>query len=395
MIFSDYSVRGYDIAEAVLESSAATAGAETDGKPVGYSAPLVAQEANGDILPKIAPREWTATPYRGASRLFDFHSLTIAPTTDETNVGLAVESRNLLNTFGLSAGATFNLNERTSAAEVAASYAGLPVIVDVSSRLGSRASTYTDSAGESQGFSWHEQSLTTALRLPLTRLRGLTRQSLVASAGFGVTHISDQPVAFRFENNNGRFTPVTYLLSASHIRPAAYRDLYPTGAVVSALYRHTPFGSDYRSHQGSVRGALYLPGLAENHAFVINAAREVQDPTNYRFSTQYVFPRGYASRFHERFTRAGADYHLPLLYPDFALGPWLYVRRIQGAIFGDVGRGSTRANTLVRDYRSTGVDLTADVSPFGLRQTVRSGVRVARTFTAPERTSVEWIVTIF
>ncbi|MEO7966819.1 MAG: hypothetical protein ABIT38_23205, partial [Gemmatimonadaceae bacterium] len=343
----------------------------------------------------IVPREWSAIPYRGVSRLLDFHSLTIAPTSDDANVGLALESRNILNTFGLSVGATFNLNERASAAEVAASYAGLPVIVDVSARLGSRASTYTDSTGESQGFSWHEQSITAALRLPLTRLTGLTRQSVVASAGLGVTHISDQPVGFRFENNNGWFTPVTYLLSASHIRPAAYRDLYPTGAVVTALYRHTPFGSDYRSHQGSVRGALYLPGLAENHALVVNAAREVQDPTNYRFSTQYVFPRGYASRFHERFTRASADYHLPLLYPDFALGPWLYVRRVQGAVFGDVGRGSTRSNTLVRDYRSAGVDLTADVSPLGLRQTIRSGVRVARTFTAPERTSVEWIVTIF
>lgn len=392
IVFSDYSVRGYDLAESSLGAALdATSGA----KPAieRFVDPVVAQESRIDTTSQ--PHAWKSTAYRGVSTLFDFHSLTLAPTSDAANAGLALESRNLLNTFGLSVGATFNVNEHTGAAEVGASYAGLPVILDVAGRLGSRASTYTDTAGAVHGFSWHEQSLNMSLRLPLTRLRGLTRQSLVATAGLGLTHISDQPVAFRNENNNGDFTPATYALSAFHLRPAAYRDLYPTGGVVSALYRHTPFGSDYRSHQTSVRGAVYLPGLAENHAFVIDAARELQDPTNYRFSAQYLFPRGYASRIHERFTRLGTSYYLPLAYPDLALGPWAYVRRIQGGIFGDAGRGSTRSGAAVIDYRSAGAELTADVSPFGLRDTIRTGVRYAHTFTNARRNTLQWIVSLF
>lgn len=407
LLFSDYSVRGYDIAEMALDGgrldSLLRIANGTSGlpAPTGYAEPLVAQEGGGDAAAQAGrgggagDRVWTSAPYRGVARLLDFHSLALSPTTDAANTGLTLESRNLLNTFGVSVGGAFNLNERTAAAEVGASYAALPVIVDVAGRLGRRASTYSDSAGGETGFSWQEQSLNVALRLPLSRLVGLTRQSVVASVGMGVTRISDQPVAFRFENNNGRFTPLTYLLSASHFGPAAYRDLYPTGAAATALYRHTPLGSDYRSHQASVRGSLYLPGVADNDAVVLDAALEAQTPGNYRFSSQYLFPRGYASRFHERFVRAGVSYHHPLLYPDLALGPWLYVRRVQGAAFADAGRGSARSGAAARDYRSVGGELTADVSPFGLRQTIRTGVRVSRTLTGEKRASAEWIVSIF
>ncbi len=392
IVFSDYSVRGYDIAEAALGIGAESAVLD---KPSieRFFEPVVAQESRIDSVPST--RQWSSIPYRGASTLFDFHSLTIAPTSDAANAGLALESRNVLNTFGLSVGATFNVNERTGAAEIGASYAGLPVIFDVAGRLGSRASSYADTAGIERGFSWREQSLTTSLRLPLTRLRGLTRQSLVATASVGLTHISDQPVAFRNENNNGNFTPATYSLSAFHLRPAAYRDLYPTGVVATALYRHTPFGSDYRSHQASIRGAMYFPGFFANHALVVDAARELQDPTNYRFSSQYLFPRGYSSRFHERFTRVGVSYYLPLSYPDLALGPWVYVRRLQGGVFGDAGRGSTRTGNAVADYRSAGAELTADISPFGLRETVRTGVRYSRTLINTNRNTIEWIISLF
>ncbi|MEO7962970.1 MAG: hypothetical protein ABIT38_03575, partial [Gemmatimonadaceae bacterium] len=93
MLFSDYSVRGYDVVEASADSSAQPI-AQLDGNRIPYESPIVEQEAQGDILPTIVPREWSAIPYRGVSRLLDFHSLTIAPTSDDANVGLALESRN-------------------------------------------------------------------------------------------------------------------------------------------------------------------------------------------------------------------------------------------------------------------------------------------------------------
>ncbi|MFP5356512.1 MAG: hypothetical protein ACLGIK_15435, partial [Gemmatimonadota bacterium] len=389
LVFSDYSVRGYDVAEMSLDAShftPVTFGA-TAASPL--AATLVQQEQGGSILDSLADTTWASRPFTGWSRLFDFHSLSLAGTSDGVNTGLAFESRNLLNTLGMVIGPTFNVNEETFALEGGMSYGGFPVIADISARVGTRASTYGDSVGVERGYTWREQSLAARLRLPLTRLDGQVRQSLVAAATLGRTHISDQPVAFRNENGNGDFSTVSYTLLASQVRAAAHRALYPVGAVATGVYTHTPFGSDYRSHQLSLVGAAYLPGFRPNHALVLDAAREEQRPGNYRFSSWLRFPRGYDSRFHEALTRAGATYHLPLFYPDAALGNWLYFRRVQGNVFGDVGVGAARDGSARRAYRSLGSEVTVDVAPFGLRTTVRVGARVSRQLTGAGRTVVE------
>lgn len=379
--FSEYGARGYDIAEMPFDPSRLRPVPRDAPPRAGFADPLVAQEGGGSILGAVPATAWPSRPFTGWSRLFDFHSLALSPTTDGVNAGLVLYSRNVLNTVGVVAGPTFNVNERTTSFDAGVSYAGLPVIVDVAARTGARASTYTDTAGATQPYTWRERAFTTSLRLPLTRLDGQVRQSLVMSATLGRTHISEQPVAFRFENNNGDFTTATYAATATQVRSAAYRDLFPVGGVLTAAYRHTPFGSDYTAHQASVVGAAYLRGAWRHHALVLDAGHEEQRPGSYRFSSLLRFPRGYDARFHESFTRAGATYHLPLLYPDLALGNWLFVRRVQGNVFADVGRGATRTGGARADYRSSGVELTADVSPLGLRTTLRAGVRVSRTFT--------------
>jgi len=380
--FSDYGIHGYDIAEMPLDPARFRPLEGERTASVGFADPLVAQEQGGSILDSLGTTAWPARPFTGWSRLFDFHSLSLSPTTDGINTGLVLYSRNVLNTVGVVAGPTYNFNEGTVAFDAGASYAGLPVIVDAAARVGSRASTYTDSVGATQGYTWREQSVAASLRLPLTRLDGQTRQSLVSSVTLGRTHISAQPVAFRFENNNGDFTTLTYAMTATQVRAAAYRDLFPVGGVVTGVYRHTPLGSDYTSRQATVVGAAYLKGLRPHHALVLDAGRQAQHPDSYRFGSLLRFPRGYDSRFHETLIRAGATYHLPLLYPDLAIGNWLYVRRVQGNVFGDVGRGEARNGTQRRDYRSAGGELTVDLAPLGLRTTVRAGVRMSRLLTS-------------
>lgn len=394
LAFSDYSIHGHDVAEMPLDPSRFV--------PVEWGAPhaspfvetLVRQEQGATILDYTPPVTWPTRPFTGWARAFDFHSRSLISMSDGTNTALLVESRNLLNTFGVTLGPSFNLNERTLSFEGGASYGALPVLVDMAGRVGSRASTYLDSADVVQPYTWRERSVAASLRLPLTRLNGQVRQSMVATATLGRTSISDQPIVFRNSNNNGDFTSATYTLSASQVRSAAYRDLFPVGAAAFLAYRHTPSPSEYTSHQATASGSLYLPGAWRHHALVLDVAREVQLPTNYRFSSLVRFPRGYASRFHESLTRAGATYHLPLLYPDLALGNWLYFRRVQGNVFGDVGRGSDRSGGHVVNYRSVGSELTVEVSPFGMRTNAWVGVRVSQRLTGDRRSLTEAVLVL-
>lgn len=394
LTFSDYSVHGYDVAAMALDPSRYVP-VSLGAVPIpAFASTLVAQERTGSILDSLPVRTWESRPFAGWSRLFDFHSLSLASTSDGVNTGVAFESRNLLNTLGLTIGPTFNVNEGTLALEGGISYAGLPVIADVSGRLGTRASTFSDTLGAQHTYSWRERSAVTRLRLPLTRLNGQIRQSLVTSVALERTSISEQPVAFRYENGNGDFNVARYAMTASTVRSAPYRALYPMGAVFQATYAHTPFGGDYRSHQFSVTSAAYLPGLRPEHALVLEAGREEERPGNYRFASWLRFPRGYDTRYHESLVRGGVTYHFPLFYPDAALGNWLYLRRVQGSVFGDIGRGEARDGTRRADYRSIGSEVTVDVASFGLRASVRLGVRVSRTLTNGGRTVAEPVVMV-
>lgn len=396
LLFADYGPHGTDVAEMTVDAAHIMPAQEGVAGPVLFADSVVVQEQRLSPLGTADPPldRLPVKPFAGWSRLFDFHSLTIAPTSDGLNTGLALESRNLLNTFGLNAGFTLNPNERTFAFESGASYASFPVIFDGSMRLGSRASDYVDSAGVRRGFSWNERSAHVVARLPLTRLDGMQRQSVVASVGTGLTHISDQPVAFRNENNNGTFLPVSYTLTASHVRAAAYRDLLQTGATVQGIYRHTPGSGDYDSHIAAARVVAITPGIFPNHGFVVDAAHEEQRPTNYRFSSEVLFPRGFSRRYHDRLTRVGVSYALPLLYPDLAIGPLLYVRRLQGSTFMDAARGSDRQDRRVFQYRSVGGELTADVAPLGMRSTMRLGVRVSQRLTQDKKALAQFIIAL-
>ncbi|MEO7455830.1 MAG: hypothetical protein ABIY52_06165, partial [Gemmatimonadaceae bacterium] len=67
-------------------------------------------------------------------------------------------------------------------------------------------------------------------------------------------------------------------------------------------------------------------------------------------------------RYHDRMVRGSAEYRLPLAYPDLALGSVLYVKRLQGEVFHDRAVGSGTGATTT--YSSSGVELTADLTPF-------------------------------
>jgi hypothetical protein len=141
------------------------------------------------------------------------------------------------------------------------------------------------------------------------------------------------------------------------------------------IYRHTPLAGDYQGHQLSLQSALYLPGFVQFHGIVLEAEREEQRRVNYLFSSQYAMPRGYDGLTVEKFSRFGATYAFPLFYPDYALGPLAYFRRVQGNVFYDYGVIASRNNSVRIPLRSFGAEVTTDLAPIQLRSTLRAGLR--------------------
>jgi hypothetical protein len=152
--------------------------------------------------------------------------------------------------------------------------------------------------------------------------------------------------------------------------------MLPRGAAGAVVYRHTPLSGDYEGHQLYVQGTLYLPGLARSHGLVLEAEREEQRRVNYLFSSFTAVPRGYDGLTAERLGRVGATYAFPLFYPDLAVGPLAYFRRVQGSVFYDYGYAARRDNSVRLLLRSVGAELTTDMSPIQLRSSMRIGLRV-------------------
>ncbi len=84
------------------------------------------------------------------------------------------------------------------------------------------------------------------------------------------------------------------------------------------------------------RLGLFFPGLLKHHSLNIKGAYEGQRPDNYHFESKLPFSRGYHYKFHEDICKGSINYKIPLLYPDFSLGPVFYLKRIKANLFYDL-----------------------------------------------------------
>jgi hypothetical protein len=392
LLFRDYGAHGDEIAEMQLDAASWLASSNDVRADVVLAEPLAAQE--NTIVSVDSAIAWPIAPYGGLGRIFDVHSLALFPGNDIDPWIAQVYSRNVLNTIGATAAYRFNPVRHTHGFDVGASYAALFPIFDVGLRIGTDAATYEDSTGAAVPYTWRERSATVAARVPLTTLRGLAVQQVIAGASLSHTQINDQPVQFVLDNNNGVLRTAAYTLFAAHSEPAAYRDLVGTGVYALGRYRHTPLGGDYKGHTyllqagGSVRGPLAHHGLSAI------AALEEQRPTNYAYSSVLPFARGYDAQARFHIWRAGASYALPLWYPDLNVGPLLFVRRLQAEGFGDYSVGYSAGGRNKTFYRSAGVELTTDFVPFSINQTWRAGVRYTYRVDAAEPWRMQVILRI-
>ena len=66
-------------------------------------------------------------------------------------------------------------------------------------------------------------------------------------------------------------------------------------------------------------------------------------------------------------------YKLPLVYPDWSLGPVLYLQRIKASLFYDYAYGEQSGS--INHYNSTGIDITGDMYILRFLAPVELGLR--------------------
>jgi hypothetical protein len=143
----------------------------------------------------------------------------------------------------------------------------------------------------------------------------------------------------------------------------AKKQIYPRLAQTLIVnYKGEVTGIEARQFLAS--GSFYLPGFFITHNVVLQAAFQGRDSLrNIIYSNSFPFSRGYEVTSFYRMWKVGANYHFPLVYPDWGFGNIVYFLRVRANLFFDFTRvkdfDDTR-NLIDRDFRSFGTEIYFD-----------------------------------
>ncbi|MFT4202294.1 MAG: hypothetical protein QM610_00130 [Chitinophagaceae bacterium] len=325
-------------------------------------------KAANPILDKLsADTTLTEKKYRKFTHPFNFHS--VQPDWDDPVYSVSFYGENILNTVQSQLYYNYNRNEKYSSVGLSTVYGGWYVmpVFNVSE-------TFNRQAQASNGVTmkWNELNGNVGLRLPLNFTGGKLYRYLTLQSTVNTNYIQWQGVASRYFYNRN-FNYWSNQLSFSVYSQQASQQLYPHfGLSVSTLYRT---GFTEKAYQWLTVGNLYLPGLLPTHSIVLNGAYMMRDTLgNYSFSNGFPISRGYSSINYPRMWKLGANYHFPIVYPDWGLGNLVYFLRIRGNAFYDYSSLKSLRYQTTYHLRSVGGEIYFDTKWWN-QETVTFGVR--------------------
>jgi hypothetical protein len=347
MLFSDYAVDGHNVAEMPLDPASWKPVETVESAGIGY------HETNAhDYSASYGNAQFESQPFHPLQRLFNVHSWGI--TSPPPQVGFGVVSTDKMGLLTSTVGLKYDMNEGTIGYQAAATYRAFYPVLDFGFVRQNREVRYADYTSK-----WTERTAAAGFYIPLNLSRGTYTTSLRFGSGIE---------SRRF--GSGSLTPLNYWLWLGRFRYSAARDAGPAwGQIVSIGYRHSPWAGNYHGQLVTAMATLYVPSPVRHHSIRLEAGNERRHDSNYYFSSQMMFPRGYDSVASNTLWKASANYTMPLLYPDLALGQIVYLKRITGNLFFDYGRAGQRL------YRSAGAEMLFDVHAFSMGQALRAGVR--------------------
>ncbi len=386
LMYADYSSDGYRIVQLPLEPADWILLDDIEDRSIGLYEAIVAQEEVVPAWSEIPASDAPAKKYSKIGNLFNFHSwapLAINASTYDINPGISIMSQNLLSSSFLTAGYSYNINEQAGKVYGAYSYHGWYPVFDLHADYGLRRELIY--LPEETEISWNETNLRAGLRVPLNLRRGKYFAGIQPSVyvNQGLRRLKPgSPVEFK----KADIFSAGYSLTAYRQIKSSFRDIYPRwGQSLGLYYRDTPFDHDNFSYIVAGIASLYFPGIIRHHGLNIYAGYQYRITGYYKFSDIVSYPRGISGRQDQELVSFRGTYAFPIAYPDWSIGPVIYMKRIRANLFYDyaVGLNTTGKNY----YNSTGVDVLTEVHVLRFIAPLDIGVRCVYL---PDEGSLRW-----
>ena len=394
ILYSDFSAGGYNIKQIPFDRSKWKR-VQFSKEPANYFKATLNE--NTSILQDLEERQFDVKKFNRFSGLFNPHS--ILPLLDPPIVGARILSDNKFSTLSAELGGFYNLNEEEWTVLGEVTYAELFPEINLDYRLANRSSTFFifDQIGDTTlttaavSEEWTESDLGGGISIPLNLSQGNFFTNLELSANYHLIGTRsdnriDGPAAARdtLDIPSPVFKPYQELVKPalrdedlqaldlqfrfSTQKRRALQNLNPRlAAFLSARYRRLINSAPFQGENLLLRADLFFPGIRPNHSFYLTGAYQRSEfLDNYKFSNLFFYPRGYDSVVSDEVARIGINYSLPLWYPDVALGPLAFIKRVKANFFFDyatlqTGFPFTEFNFLNGEMRSVGVELRFDV----------------------------------
>lgn len=355
--------------------------------------------------------------------LFNIHSW--APIYYDINnfeiyAGATLMSQNLLNNTILTAGYNGNPAKKTERYKINLTYKGLYPIFDVDF-------SYGNEPIELKGIYILDNKLIKAnidskinhyklkagIKLPLTFQKNNYRQLMQLSSKYvlenrkeenflveeveNINNIIVPTNQFRtFSTGHLNFNVLEYAFYLSNSRIGTYRDVdLRFRQILSATYRHNPFGNHQSGSIYGISTRLSFPGFGKHDVITLGA--DYQHKNNgkhyatsnegrayyYRANQLVNYPRGFDTLEADNLYILRLNYHHLVWNPEFAIGPIIYIKRVTNQLFTDqmfydytqhFWNGNKQKNT--HRAASYGTELMSDVHLIQSTLKFKFGARV-------------------
>jgi hypothetical protein len=342
------------------------------------------------VYGNITTRDFDVSKYRKGTRLINFHSW--RPYYEDPEFTFSLYGQNVLNTLETELYYLYNQNDKTNAVGFNTVYGGWFPYLSAGTQYTFNRQQAVDSANRQ----WDQLDTRVGISLPLSFTSGRTFKNF--SAGTDYVFRSDRikgPAKLDFDNTN--FSYLSHRIAFSEQVQSAVQHIYPRfGYAVSAQYRHAI--NKHESWQFLGGASLYLPGVLSTHNLVLTGAFQLRDTVDILFGDRFAYSRGFNEAYLSKMWRASANYHFPLIYPDWGFANILYFPRIRANAFFDFTRVYSNNKAFNLDQRSAGGEIYIDTKWWNQYE-LTFGFRVSRLldddlFTGAKGTVFEFILPV-
>jgi hypothetical protein len=156
------------------------------------------------------------------------------------------------------------------------------------------------------------------------------------------------------------FSYLSHFISWNQQVQRALQHIFPRfGYSLSFNHRHAI--TRYEGYQFLNSSSIYLPGLVPTHNLVLTGSFQQRDTLQQViFSDRFSYSRGYVGRYFSRMWRLSANYHFPLILPDWGFANIFYLSRVRANAFYDLTKVYSRDKKTTADQRSVGGEIYFD-----------------------------------